>query len=66
MKPYFLIVIAALSLSACDQAPDGTYSLRQTIADAIAPSGYANGGTITPNRLPWSEPPERAAAATKG
>lgn len=39
------LLIAALAVSACDQAPDGTYSLRQTVADAIAPSGHANGGT---------------------
>ena len=40
MKKLAILILGVISLSACSQMPDGRYSLRQTLADAIAPQGY--------------------------
>ena len=41
--------LMTLALGACAQGPHGEYSLRQSIAEAIAPEGYTPG---SPNSLP--------------
>ena len=52
MRPIKALIAAAAlaSLGACSQAPDGSYSLRQTIADAIAPG--PSGVSCAPSASP--------------
>ncbi len=50
IKTIAATVILAAGLTACSQSPDGSYSLRQSIADAIAPG--AAGVSCAPSDSP--------------